>query len=184
MLDVHSCTCASTFWLYFFFFDYCLFLFFFFFFSIRVRHTICALVTGVQTCALPICYEHHIPRLHCGIHQGDREGSPRSARRAGPHQNSGASASMRSTRTPAPFSGSEGNSAPPVWSSYSDSAATCPPPSQALPSLFPFDPLARSDDPTSELQPLMRLSSAVFSSNKHTPPTYPPTPTPNHHTPQ
>src|SRR3546814_20721128 len=26
-----------------------------FFFSSRIRHTICALVTGVQTCALPIC---------------------------------------------------------------------------------------------------------------------------------
>src|SRR3546814_4722336 len=29
--------------------------FFDFFFSSRRRHTICALVTGVQTCALPIC---------------------------------------------------------------------------------------------------------------------------------
>src|SRR3546814_6991647 len=29
----------------------------FFFFSSRRRHTICALVTGVQTCALPICDE-------------------------------------------------------------------------------------------------------------------------------
>src|SRR3546814_3498174 len=28
----------------------------FFFFSCRRRHTRCALVTGVQTCALPICY--------------------------------------------------------------------------------------------------------------------------------
>src|SRR3546814_2600911 len=28
----------------------------FFFFSSRRRHTICALVTGVQTCALPICF--------------------------------------------------------------------------------------------------------------------------------
>src|SRR3546814_4731945 len=27
------------------------------FFSSRRRHTRCALVTGVQTCALPICYE-------------------------------------------------------------------------------------------------------------------------------
>src|SRR3546814_6285307 len=27
-----------------------------FLFSIRIRHTICALVTGVQTCALPIYY--------------------------------------------------------------------------------------------------------------------------------
>src|SRR3546814_7291750 len=31
-----------------------LFVFFFFFFSSRRRHTRCALVTGVQTCALPI----------------------------------------------------------------------------------------------------------------------------------
>src|SRR3546814_1798257 len=30
--------------------------FFFFFFSSRRRHTRCALVTGVQTCALPICW--------------------------------------------------------------------------------------------------------------------------------
>src|SRR3546814_10822934 len=30
-------------------------LFVFFFFSSRRRHTRCALVTGVQTCALPIC---------------------------------------------------------------------------------------------------------------------------------
>src|SRR3546814_5793882 len=28
-----------------------------FFFSSRRRHTICALVTGVQTCALPISYD-------------------------------------------------------------------------------------------------------------------------------
>src|SRR3546814_3854304 len=32
-----------------------LFVFLFFFFSSRRRHTRCALVTGVQTCALPIC---------------------------------------------------------------------------------------------------------------------------------
>src|SRR3546814_13952824 len=32
------------------------FVFFFFFFSSRRRHTICALVTGVQTCALPISF--------------------------------------------------------------------------------------------------------------------------------
>src|SRR3546814_1664134 len=33
---------------------YCFLLVFFFFFSSRRRHTRCALVTGVQTCALPI----------------------------------------------------------------------------------------------------------------------------------
>src|SRR3546814_6192159 len=35
--------------------DLCDVLSFIFFFSSRRRHTICALVTGVQTCALPIC---------------------------------------------------------------------------------------------------------------------------------
>src|SRR3546814_7393138 len=30
-----------------------------FFFSSRRRHTRCALVTGVQTCALPICFGHN-----------------------------------------------------------------------------------------------------------------------------
>src|SRR3546814_10255272 len=32
----------------------------FFFFSSRRRHTRCALVTGVQTCALPISVEEHL----------------------------------------------------------------------------------------------------------------------------
>src|SRR3546814_11352114 len=46
--------------LYYDIFSFFLFLFlfnviFFFFFSSRRRHTRCALVTGVQTCALPIC---------------------------------------------------------------------------------------------------------------------------------
>src|SRR3546814_2969161 len=33
-----------------------------FFFSSRRRHTRCALVTGVQTCALPICGSQHLLR--------------------------------------------------------------------------------------------------------------------------
>src|SRR3546814_6454475 len=39
----------------FFICSYILIVFCWFFFSSRRRHTICALVTGVQTCALPIC---------------------------------------------------------------------------------------------------------------------------------
>src|SRR3546814_8640107 len=31
-----------------------------FFFSSRRRHTRCALVTGVQTCALPVSFPHHV----------------------------------------------------------------------------------------------------------------------------
>src|SRR3546814_10800239 len=38
-----------------FMFGVFMFIFCFFFFSSRRRHTRCALVTGVQTCALPIC---------------------------------------------------------------------------------------------------------------------------------
>src|SRR3546814_13864999 len=34
-----------------------------FFFSSRRRHTRCALVTGVQTCALPIYRKTHIPQV-------------------------------------------------------------------------------------------------------------------------
>src|SRR3546814_13356598 len=48
----------------------------FFCFSSRRRHTRCALVTGVQTCALPICVSRRRPSTHhcrrgacpCGIH--------------------------------------------------------------------------------------------------------------------
>src|SRR3546814_15147651 len=40
------------------------FLFFFFFFSSRRRHTRCALVTGVQTCALPIWHRRPVRRSH------------------------------------------------------------------------------------------------------------------------
>src|SRR3546814_1384995 len=40
----------------------------FFFFSSRRRHTRCALVTGVQTCALPICFPLS-GRQHVELHQ-------------------------------------------------------------------------------------------------------------------
>src|SRR3546814_8920654 len=46
----------------FFLFSLSLFLLFFFF-SSRRRHTRCALVTGVQTCALPICIRRGGDRL-------------------------------------------------------------------------------------------------------------------------
>src|SRR3546814_8125240 len=38
-------------------------MFFLCFFSSRRRHTRCALVTGVQTCALPISYVKYVPRI-------------------------------------------------------------------------------------------------------------------------
>src|SRR3546814_4266951 len=41
------------------------FCFIFFFFSSRRRHTRCALVTGVQTCALPV-FSFHITTIYAG----------------------------------------------------------------------------------------------------------------------
>src|SRR3546814_1989628 len=41
----------------------------FFFFSSRRRHTRCALVTGVQTCALPICLAQVPLRMARGLGQ-------------------------------------------------------------------------------------------------------------------
>src|SRR3546814_2543048 len=50
------------------------FFFFFFFFSSRIRHTSCALVTGVQTCALPISRGYGESRLSVLEHRdGPRE---------------------------------------------------------------------------------------------------------------
>src|SRR3546814_13736987 len=47
--------------------------FYFFFFSSRRRHTRCALVTGVQTCALPICVRD-VPVDVCRDHAGAGRG--------------------------------------------------------------------------------------------------------------
>src|SRR3546814_5602793 len=40
-----------------------------FFFSSRIRHTRCALVTGVQTCALPICGERIVMKGNAHVHR-------------------------------------------------------------------------------------------------------------------
>src|SRR3546814_12508383 len=57
----------------FFLFSFCSCSYIFFFFSSRRRHTRCALVTGVQTCALPISLR---AQPH---HRGPRRGVPRPA---------------------------------------------------------------------------------------------------------
>src|SRR3546814_2227825 len=50
-----------------------------FFFSSRRRHTRCALVTGVQTCALPICIESSAMENSLRNRQGDGSMSARVA---------------------------------------------------------------------------------------------------------
>src|SRR3546814_7489240 len=100
--------------------------FVFLFFSSRRRHTRCALVTGVQTCALPIfgLDKAQGDRVdHCAL-PTEKETEPRPGKRA----------------------------------------------SQRLPgAAAAIGPSARSEEHTSELQSLMRLSYAVFclKKNKH-----------------
>src|SRR3546814_2182490 len=60
--------------------EMCSGLYFFFFFSSRRRHTRCALVTGVQTCALPIYARRADTRSEIGC-DGLRRPADRSAYR-------------------------------------------------------------------------------------------------------
>src|SRR3546814_16425702 len=71
-------------------------MFYLFFFSSRRRHTRCALVTGVQTCALPIS----LPRLYtayCRIYQASDEPNNSSNRSPNHRSNTSISASVTGT---------------------------------------------------------------------------------------
>src|SRR3546814_9382346 len=123
----------------------------FFFFSSRRRHTRCALVTGVQTCALPISDDD---RLDQGV-RSVREGV--AVRLDEPHEDPGsvqvrtqATSPFRAVRRPS-RQGPRRTDVP---------ARDCPRPdagSQAR---------SRSEEHTSELQSLMRTSYAVFCLKK------------------
>src|SRR3546814_19720697 len=66
------------------------------FFSSRRRHTRCALVTGVQTCALPISADHHLSRRgDVGRDASTRSLSPARAHGAGPAGGGGSEAARR-----------------------------------------------------------------------------------------
>src|SRR3546814_8652526 len=109
----------------------------FFFFSSRRRHTRCALVTGVQTCALPIC-----PSAAGRSCQGGPGDIPRGASPAAQDQISIA-----------------GRTRP---DRLSDRRVGRP----AQSSLRGIDDRPRSEEHTSELQSLMRISYAVFCLKK------------------
>src|SRR3546814_8085310 len=104
------------------------FAFCFFFFSSRRRHTRCALVTGVQTCALPI-FISAFPTTTCTRWKRWRERGAAAARTGGVHP-----------RRP-----------PAVRRPVADAGAR-----RGL----------RSEEHTSELQSLMRISYAVFCLKK------------------
>src|SRR3546814_4900936 len=113
---------------------------FFFFFSSRRRHTRCALVTGVQTCALPICWEsvRLQPFGQRAASSGGRGGhGPRHAARDQPSAERRKLSTTRLRHRPR------------------REVERCRPEHQP-----------RSEEHTSELQSLMRISYAVFCLKK------------------
>src|SRR3546814_8578653 len=133
-----------------------------FFFSSRSWHSICALVTGVQTCALPIFWS-------CSC-ESARRPSSMSCRALRAYGSKARPASVRRTRRPI-----RSNSDWPICCSSvvmrllmagcdrcSASAACVNEPLSAI----SVNAASRSEEHTSELQSLMRISYAVFCLKK------------------
>src|SRR3546814_7657375 len=114
-----------------------------FFFSSRRRHTRCALVTGVQTCALPILSPFG-KKISSSATQKPLTFKERWTLHAS-HQNG----------VNCPWNGAE------KWKSLSSPFGLN---SHSHPA--PFSPGGRSEEHTSELQSLMRISYAVFCLKK------------------
>src|SRR3546814_4171372 len=123
-----------------------------FFFSSRRRHTRCALVTGVQTCALPICgpigRDGH-PRRTCHRDHRDTDGRGRDGARQ-----------ARGVR------GCFGNRERAISETAPARSPTRPP--NAIILWVVAWRSGRSEEHMSELQSLMRISYAVFCLKKKT----------------
>src|SRR3546814_5158144 len=118
---------------------------YFFFFSSRRRHTRCALVTGVQTCALPICGGETLDMLDIGL--------------------------LHHLQKLARISGEGFNIAPlPLRIDGVEGKRTFPRTGKAGDDdQLVAGQVDRSEEHTSELQSLMRISYAVFClKNKNT----------------
>src|SRR3546814_4390683 len=120
----------------------------YFFFSSRRRHTRCALVTGVQTCALPICRRSRTPSPSWAVRTGNCGCRPWPV-------------PAYSRRTHAP---SRSATSAPTSPGRSTGTARSVAPRPIL--MRPHT--ARSEEHTSELQSLMRISYAVFCLKKKT----------------
>src|SRR3546814_8491248 len=116
----------------------------FFFFSSRRRHTRCALVTGVQTCALPITRPERF--IGAGL---SRQAAPLRFRNA---IDSTLKRSACSCCGQCPHSLKISSCDPAIFSCIAVASTT--------------PPNGRSEEHTSELQSLMRISYAVFCLQK------------------
>src|SRR3546814_6631645 len=116
-----------------------------FFFSSRRRHTRCALVTGVQTCALPICF---------GQLNGDADITGRGNSVAALLGTS--SGTLKMLINDGAISRELMELAGPNVGNY------------VVGKIFGDEEVKRSEEHTSELQSLMRISYAVFCLKKKT----------------
>src|SRR3546814_3490187 len=132
-------------------FDFC------FFFSSRRRHTRCALVTGVQTCALPILLKKAVTRRRntqvalqflVDVDQGRRR----------PH------AGLYGKAKPVGLA--DGMIGVLAQYHHPDLLQRCQVESAEIFAALGENSLSRSEEHTSELQSLMRISYAVFCLKK------------------
>src|SRR3546814_4462621 len=129
-----------------------------FFFSSRRRHTRCALVTGVQKCALPIS------KVLADALQGEARwwnDRPHAEERAlaSVSKHGGAQAQATVSRRSAPSTSGSANPTSSRRGRSAERSARC----RTIP---PRTRRRRSEEHTSELQSLMRSSYAVFCLNK------------------
>src|SRR3546814_3491241 len=133
-----------------------------FFFASRRRHTRCALVTGVQTCALPICRQY-----------------PGAERRVSGHEDDPAADGIEEGKRLIRLGGEKGLSlAERLQDRFHRLTWRTPIHTLRLRGRYPLKLIAVPEDPffgdvarrseehTSELQSLMRISYAVFSLKK------------------
>src|SRR3546814_4947551 len=112
-----------------------------FFFSSRRRHTRCALVTGVQTCALPICIAELIAKMTLDEKVGQLNLLTSDWESTGPTMREGYKDDIAAGRVGAIFNA--------YTAKYTRELQRM-----------------RSEEHTSELQSLMRISYAVFCLKK------------------
>src|SRR3546814_6106503 len=131
-----------------------------FFFSSRRRHTRCALVTGVQTCALPICAGAPSPRRPVRRHPGRALAEVDAAVRAARAARTGRTVARRAAAAGAAGAGPDLRQvrADPVHPPRPGAAG------RGRRTVGTAGP--RSEEHTSELQSLMRTSYAVFCLTK------------------
>src|SRR3546814_2619423 len=125
-------------------------------FSSRRRHTRCALVTGVQTCALPICRRLPDRRAQDPARRPDRTGGGVIPLPLAGGVRGGPVSSVRFATAPPPTPPINGRGGDHTAARASRSLIAAPSPSSGI-AATALRGFARSEEHTSELQSLMRI---------------------------